>query len=215
MMRAFFFIIAAAAVGLATAAQEQPSGAEQLQRFYAEVRHFHARFEQAVLDENLSRLEESAGVVWISRPGKFRWDYEQPAAQQVVSNGVKLWVYDPDLAQVTVRNSGDALGETPAFLLAGRGDLEARYRVEDLGVQGALAWVALSPKSPRSNYREIRIGFDGGELRVLELVDGLDQTTRMTFFALADGEGEGGGEGDAARFEFTPPPGVDVLDESG
>lgn len=210
MMRAFFFI-AAMAAGFAAAAQEMPSGAEQLQHFYAEVREFHARFEQAVLDENLSRLEESAGVVWISRPGKFRWDYEQPAAQQVVSNGVKLWVYDPDLAQVTVRNSGDALGETPAFLLAGRGDLEARYRVEDRGVQGALAWVALSPKSPRSNYREIRIGFDGGELRVLELVDGLDQTTRMTFFALADGEGEG----DDSRFEFMPPPGVDVLDESG
>ncbi len=210
MMRAFFVIIAAAA-GFAVAAQDSPSGAEQLRRFYAEVRDFHARFEQAVLDENLSRLEESAGVVWISRPGKFRWDYEQPAAQQVVSNGVKLWVYDPDLAQVTVRNSGDAVGETPAFLLAGGGDLEARYRVQDLGVQGALAWVALSPKSPRSNYREIRIGFDAGELRVLELVDGLDQTTRMTFFAPADG----GAGGDDSRFEFTPPPGVDVLDESG
>jgi len=183
---------------------------KDLDHFFNEVRTYTARFQQVVLDEGFNPIEESSGRLLIKRPGRFRWNYEPPSAQRIISDGDKVWVYDVELEQVTVRSLKDAVGKTPAGLLAGGADIDEQFDVTDLGqVNGPLYWVRLVPKAEDVGFEDIRIGFEDGRLRVLELVDGLGQTTRIT---MTDGE-ENQPIPDS-QFDFTPPEGVDVIDET-
>lgn len=182
----------------------------QVNHFFNEVQTYSARFQQVVLDEGFNPIEESSGTVFIKRPGKFRWDYEPPNEHHIISDGEKVWTYDVELEQVTARSLRAAVGQTPAGLLAGGTDIEAEFDVTDLGeVNGPLYWVRMVPKSEDVGFEDIRIGFEDGRLRVMELVDGLGQTTRITMT-----DGEENQPIDDARFEFTPPEGVDVIDET-
>ena len=180
-----------------------------LEFFYEHVRTFSARFEQVVFDERLNRIEESSGHVWIMRPSRFRWDYEPPLEQRIVSDGERLWVYDVELEQITVRDLDRALGRAPAILLAGRGDLEADYEIEDRGLLGRVHWVSLLPRDRDGNFSEIQLGFEDDRLRLLQLADQLGRTTRLTFSDNAVNP-----ELNLALFDFVPPPGVDVIDDS-
>lgn len=178
--------------------------------FFNEVQTYSARFQQVVLDEGFNPIEESSGTVTIKRPGRFRWDYEPPSEHRIISDGEKVWTYDIELEQVTVRSLREAVGKTPAGLLAGGADIEEEFEVTDLGeVNGPLYWVRMVPKSEDVGFDDIRIGFEDGSLRVMELVDGLGQTTRITMT-----DGVENQPIDDARFEFVPPEGVDVIDET-
>lgn len=184
------------------------SGPESLARFFDNVATFRAEFEQVVLDENLDEIEQSSGKMWLSRPGKFRWDYAFPLEQYIVSDGKQVWVYDVDLAQASRHRLTDAIGTTPATLLAGMGDLESNFHVRDLGQQGALFWVGLTPKDGSEGYEDIRVGFENDQLRLLEFLDGLGQMTRISLAAVQENP-----EIEEEKFEFVPPPDVDVFDE--
>jgi len=199
----------ALAAGLScSAAAAAASGA--LEHFFNEVQTYSADFQQVVLDEGFNTIEESYGQVLIKRPGRFRWDYAPPSEQRIVSDGERVWIYDVDLEQVTVRSLKAAVGSTPAALLAGGTEVDEQFEVNELGqVNGPLDWVRLVPDSDGVGFEDIRIGFEAGRLRVLELVDGLGQTTRITMT-----EGEENAPIDDSRFEFTPPEGVDVIDET-
>ena len=118
-----------------------------------------AEFSQVVLDENLVPLEESTGRLWISRPGRFRWNYHPPFAQQIVADGVRIWIYDIALEQVTVRDQRSMLDGTPASAARGEGDLVTDYVVEDLGLQGSVVWVSLQPKMSDGSFSEVQLGF--------------------------------------------------------
>ena len=111
-----------------------------MDRFFSEVYTLQARFTQVVFDENLIPLDESAGQLRISRPGRFRWDYDPPAEQVIVADGTRLWFYDLELEQITVRRMADALGESPAAVLSGSGNPKENYQATDLGVQGDIGW---------------------------------------------------------------------------
>ncbi|MBS1270356.1 MAG: Outer-membrane lipoprotein carrier protein [Gammaproteobacteria bacterium] len=181
-----------------------------LNHFFSEVQTYSARFQQVVLDEGFNPIEESSGRVTIKRPGRFRWDYEPPNEHRIISDGDKVWVYDVELEQVTVRSLEEAVGGTPAGLLAGGADIEEEFAVADLGqANGPLYWVRMVPKSKDVGFEDIRIGFEEGRLRVMELIDGLGQTTRIT---MADGV-ENRPIPDS-QFQFAPPEGVDVIDET-
>ncbi len=184
------------------------SATDSLRRFFSEVHSYQARFSQVVLDENLNTVQESSGTLWIERPDKFRWDYDLPFKQQIVADGRRIWVYDPELKQVTVRPLTGGLGDTPAMLLAGKGKLDANFTVKSLGTQGKLSWAQLIPKRKDGGFEEIRIGFERGQLRMLEMVDGFGQTTRVTLQAPKENK-----KIEAAKFSFTPPKGVDVVGE--
>ncbi len=179
-----------------------------LNHFFQDVRTYSARFQQTLLDEQQRPLQGSSGTLWIERPGKFRWDYGKPSNQQIVGDGRKLWIYDPDLKQVSVRSLSGAVGATPAQLLAGEGGWEEHFTVQELGKDGALDWVRMSPKKKDSGFDFIRLGFAGRTLHTLELIDGLGQTTRIVLSAARENKTI-----DAARFKFTPPAGVDVIGE--
>ena len=184
------------------------SGVDSLRRFFREMNSFSARFTQVVLDERLSPIQESSGTLWLERPDKFRWDYEKPYKQQIVSDGKQLWVYDVGLEQVSVRPLSGGLKDTPAMLLAGRGRLEDNFTIKALDAQNGTEWVRLTPKRRDSGYEDIRVGFVQGKLRVLEMVDGFGQVTRVTFQSPRENP-----HIESARFNFTPPQGVDVVGE--
>jgi len=179
---------------------------DPLQHFFSDVYSYQATFKQVVLDEGLNTLQESSGTLWIQRPSKFRWDYEIPFEQHIVGDGKLIWVYDVELEQVTVRKMEGALGYTPAILLAGSGKLSDNFTVKPLDKQGKLKWVQMIPKTKDGGFEDIRLGFEGDELRQLEMVDGFGQTTRIT---MADNR-----ENHKIRdslFRFTVPKGVDVI----
>ena len=91
---------------------------EQLEAFLSGLRTLESEFQQTLFDENLEQLEESRGLLFLQRPKRFRWDYRTPHAQLIVADGVKVWIYDRELAQVTVQTMDDTLGATPALLRA-------------------------------------------------------------------------------------------------
>lgn len=186
------------------------AGPDNLKRFFSQVNTYMARFDQVVLDETLNIVEESGGEMWISRPGKFRWNYAPPVQQQIVSNGDNVWLYDIDLEQVTVRGLSDAVGRTPAILLAGKDDFSNNHDIRDLGTQGTLTWVGLKPTYPEAHFADIRIGFESGSIKVMEMVDGLGQTTRITLSDAVENPTVAGG-----TFDFEAPEGVDVINEGG
>jgi outer membrane lipoprotein carrier protein len=187
-----------------------PVGAtENLRRFFSNVESYTAKFSQVVLDESFNTLQESSGTLWIQRPDKFRWDYDIPFEQHIVGDGEKVWVHDVELEQVTVRKLGGGLGATPALLLAGRGKLDDDFLVNDLGLQGKLEWTQLIPKNKDGGYEDIRVGFENGRIRILEMIDGFGQTTRI---ALRDANENV--QINARTFVFEPPPGTDIVGET-
>ncbi|BAU48551.1 membrane protein [Sulfurifustis variabilis] len=195
-------------IGPLVAATEAPGAIQSLNRFFNEVKSYTAAFHQDLLDETGKPVQESTGRLWIERPNKFRWNYDKPYKQQIVGDGGKIWIHDEELQQVTVREMGQALLDTPAVLLAGKGRLEDQFTIKNLGTQGKLEWVQLVPRKKESGFEEFRIGFEKGKIRQLDLVDGLGQTTRYT---LRDGMENV--KISPARFVFEPPPGVDVVGE--
>ncbi|MEM7195640.1 MAG: outer membrane lipoprotein chaperone LolA [Pseudomonadota bacterium] len=207
-MRRLQKIVLAAALILVNSAFASP-GLDALDNFFNNVQTFEARFGQIVLDETLESVDDGQGTVYIKRPGLFRWDYEPPEAQEIVGDGFRVWLHDIELEQVTVRDQATALGRTPAILLAGGGDLEADYFIDDIGTQGRFDWVNLIPKDEESNFSEVRIGFEDNRLRLMELLDTLGQRTRITFVDLKENQPISD-----TVFDFIPPPGVDVIDES-
>jgi outer membrane lipoprotein carrier protein len=152
----------------------------------------------------------SNGTMRFFRPGKFRFDYTQPFAQSIVGDGATLWLWDPDLNQVTARNQQAALGNTPAALVVSNGDLTAlsvHYTLTARPDQGGLQWVEAIPKLVDGSLQSVRVGFDRQQLRALVMLDNFGQTSDMRFDRLRALPPEAV---DAA-FRFTPPPGADVI----
>ena len=198
------------ALGTPVATQDTSPGVESFNRFFNEINTLEAQFTQIVLDENMTAVDDGHGTVWIKRPGRFRWNYAPPDAQEIVGDGERVWLYDIELEQITVRNQAEALGRAPAILLAGTGNLEPTYAMQDIGRHGQVDWVNLIPEDPQSGFTEVRIGFEANRLRLMELVDTLDQRTRISFANLKENESLA-----EQIFQFIPPDGVDVIDQSG
>lgn len=189
--------------GLASAA-----ATDALKAFLTQTQTVKARFAQMVLDKNLKPLQQAQGVMQFSRPGKFRWDYVKPYEQTIVGDGARLWIYDKDLNQVTVRKLDRALGASPAALLAGSNDLERDFKLSNLGMEKGLDWLEALPKSRESVFERVRMGFGKSGLEAMELRDQFGQTTVITF---ADVERNPRIAADV--FRFTPPQGADVISE--
>lgn len=163
-------------------------------------------FEQKIFDSNRRLLQESRGVLAFSRPGKFRWSYVKPYAQLIVGDGSKVWIYDEDLKQVTVKKLDQALGSTPAALLAGNNEAMRAFRLSDKGAADGLEWVEALPRDKEGSFERIRMGFGAAGLKVMELVDSFGQTTVLRFNAL-----ERNPNLSPSLFRFSPPKGADVI----
>lgn len=186
------------------------AGSDDLTRFFTSVKSYSARFEQTVIGPDRRGDQRSTGSLWIQRPDRFRWEYDAPYEQQIVGDGNKVWVYDVGLEQVTVRAMAQALGDTPAALLAGTGDLNRDFSVHALARKGSgdTEWIGLRPKNKDSGFEEIRLAFARERLAAIELVDGFGQTTRIVLRDYQENV-----KIDPGKFRFVPPPGVDVLEQ--
>jgi outer membrane lipoprotein carrier protein len=184
------------------------ASAETLKSFLNQTTSAKARFAQIVLDRNMKQLQQATGTMTFSRPGKFRWEYEKPYEQTIVGDGQRLWIYDKDLNQVTVRKLDRALGASPAALLAGSNEIEKNYIVTSAGARDGLDWLEAVPRTQDTAFERVRLGFYKSTLEVMEL---RDQFGQMTVIKFADLERNPKLPPDL--FKFTPPQGADVISE--
>lgn len=180
----------------------------RLQVFIQDTKSLKARFTQTVTDKSGRKTQEATGNLFFSRPGKFRWVYQKPYAQLIVGDGSKLWVYDEDLGQVSVRPLDQALGDSPAALLAGDNDIAKLFNLRDVGSKDGLDWLEATPKGKESGFESVRLGFRGKDIQAMELKDNFGQITLLRFSNLERNPALGG-----SLFRFTPPKGVDILGE--
>ena len=180
----------------------------QLQVFLKVSKSLSADFKQVLINEAGNPTQTSYGVFYLQRPGKFRWNYEKPFKQEIVSNTGKVWFYDTDLEQVTVKKVDESLGSTPALLLSGDVALEDNYTMEGQGVEGDMLWVKLVPKSQDSSFKYVLIGLSKGTLAGMELSDNFGQLTRIYFSNVIVNAPL-----KQTLFEFQPPKGADVFND--
>lgn len=192
----------------AVQAQAQGTSLERFQQFLRTTQATTADFEQKVYDRNRKLVQESSGRFAFLRPGRFRWTYAKPFAQLIVGDGERVWVYDRDLNQVTVRRITAALGSTPAALLAGASDIDKAFNLSEGGDRDGLAWVDAKPKDKDAGFERIRLGMSVAGIEAMELVDNFGQTTLLRFTKLVRNP-----QIDPETFRFTPPRGADVLGE--
>ena len=160
-------------------ASDQPI--KKLQAFLKSSKSLTADFKQVLINEAGSPYQSSSGLFYLQRPGKFRWDYLKPFQQQIVSTSGKVWFYDADLEQVTVKTLDESVGSTPALLLSGEISLEDNFIMENRGAEGDLLWIRLLPKNKESSFKYIVIGLNKGVLGGMELSDNFGQLTRIYF----------------------------------
>jgi outer membrane lipoprotein carrier protein len=203
--KAFGFLLV---FGLLAAPLAHAAAIDKLHRFLESTKTLRADFSQTVVAKNGKKPQQSTGVLMLSRPGKFRWQIEKPYAQLLVGDGDKVWIYDPDLRQVTVKKIGNALGSTPAALLVGDNSLDKNFTLREAGERDGLEWLEALPKLPDSGFEKLQLGFAGSDLKAMELYDNFGQTTSLAFSHL-----ERNPQIAPGQFRFTPPAGVDVLGE--
>jgi len=184
------------------------TGAERLESFFSDVTAVRADFIQQVVGVEKKVLQETSGQMLLLRPGRFRWDYKKPYEQQIVSNGKKVWLYDIDLEQVTVKTLDGVLGSTPALLLSSDTPIAENFTVRELGEQQNLQWVELMPVQKESGFEKLVLGFDETNLVNMELHDAFGQLTRLRFSKV-----ERNPVIDPVQFDFIPPQNVDVIGE--
>jgi len=171
------FLLLGFCVANASLAQEFDAGQQLLHDFVNDVKSLSARFEQSLIDANGDVLETASGTVDIRRPGRFRWTYSQPYEQHLVADGLNVWSYDVDLAQVTVQPQAEVLRNTPALLLGGADnvldDFDYMGSFEDRGT----VWVRLKPGNSDHGFSKVELGFTDGTLSRMMFDDALGQTT--------------------------------------
>ncbi len=181
---------------------------DQLNNFLEQIATLSADFVQLSIDESGKPGQRSTGRFYLAKPGKFRWDYLQPYKQEIVANGDKVWFFDADLEQVTVKRLGTAIGSTPALLLTGQVSLQENFVIEEERFADGMQWVKLTPRSEDDSFKYILIGVDGGSLRGMELSDNFGQLTRIAFSNVKSNV-----QIDPNLFEFVAPEGVDVFED--
>lgn len=199
------FIVACA---LALPMIAHAGGVERLKAFVAGAKTAEADFTQTVADKSGRVTQQASGKMAFARPGKFRWDYTAPYEQVIVGDGVKLWLYDADLNQVTVKSLGDVIAGTPAALLAGDNSIEKYFTLKNAGESGGLEWLEATPTTRDTTFERIRMGFKGDVLVQMELYDFFGQRTTLKLLRFVRNPSIA-----PSRFQFTPPKGADVIDE--
>lgn len=188
---------------------ETAPGIELLRGFLESVQTMSAGFKQELFDASQQSIEVAGGTVKFMRPGRFYWSYRQPYERFLVADGERIWMHDPDLDQVTVRDLKTGLGNTPAALLTGNIAVLDNFKVVETTFADHILWLQLLPVKRDGDFERIGLGFSGLRLVQFELKDRLGQTTRVEFNDI-----ELNPTLDTDEFRFKIPEGADVIDES-
>jgi len=181
------------------------SASDIVQKKLNNIRTMSASFSQTVKAKNRI-VSRSSGKMALSRPGKFRWDTKSPMAQLVVADGKKMWVYDVELEQVTVKKQKKSLGGTAGLFLSGYDDTVARDYTVSMRKSGSTERFDLKAKKPGQGFQRVKMTFKGNELNRLDLYDQLGQITKVRFRRVKLNP-----ELSKKLFDFKPPQGVDVV----
>jgi outer membrane lipoprotein carrier protein len=182
-------------------------GRESLDAFAKGLKGLDGQFSQQVFDTKGKRKESSSGRVALSAPRLFRWEYLKPYPQLIVADGKKVWVYDPDLKQVSVRPQGAEEQNSPLAALIDPQRLDRDFNVKDAGTKDGLDWLELTPKQgDDAGFQNARLGFDKGGLARMQILDALGQRTDIGFTGWKRNPAFS-----AKTFRFTPPKGADVV----
>jgi outer membrane lipoprotein carrier protein len=183
---------------------------DRLERFFEEVRSLEAKFMQKVFGEDGRLVQASSGRVQIMRPGRFRWEYRQPDAQLILADGEKLWIYDSELEQATVKTIETALGAAPIMLLTGERPLADEFEIKPVERRDGLEWVKLRPKVQDTEFSRVILGLDEEGVKRMILHDQFGQTTVIRLLNVRTNA-----ELSPDTFKFDPPIGTDVLKADG
>ena len=183
----------------------QASGLDQLKSFLESNRSARGVFTQSVVAKSGRKPQQSAGIFALQRPGKFRWSYEKPYKQLLVSDGNKLWSYDPDLNQVAVKKIGTAFGASPAALLAGQ-DLDKHFELKEGAAADGLEFVEATPRGGDASFERVKIGFAANRPVSMEIHDSFGQVTVLRFTQFEPNPAL-----PASLFRFVAPAGADVV----
>lgn len=171
------------------------------------IQGMQANFSQ-IVKAGKRQISTSTGSMALVRPGRFRWETKSPMAQIIVADGAKLWIYDVELEQVTVKKQEKGIGGTPALFLSGYDDTVARdFTVQDVS-KGKQQQFILHAKSPKENYQEVTLTFDGERLVSISFHDQLGQDTQVQLSAI-----KANIKLSPQLFKFNPPKGVDVIEQ--
>ncbi len=178
-----------------------------LRDFVRDVKSGSASFTQTVTAADGVRRKTASGSFDFARPNRFRFAYTKPYEQLIVADGQKVWIYDPDLNQASSRKLTQALGATPAALLAG-GSLEQDFVLSAQPSAAGIDWALATPKAADGPYRQLEVGFRGRDLAAVDIVDSFGQRTLLQFSGFVANAAVA-----PERFRFTPPPGADVIEQ--
>ena len=182
-------------------------GLDQLKSFLDTNRSSRGVFTQTVIAKSGKKPQQSSGIFALQRPGKFRWSYESPYKQLLVSDGTKLWSYDPDLNQVAVKKLGAAFGASPAALLAGQ-DLDKHFELKEAVAADGIDYVDARPKGGDASFERVRIGFAANRPVSMDIHDSFGQVTHLRFTQF-----ESNPPLPATLFRVAAPAGADVVGE--
>ena len=206
MKRAFGWLAAWSALTLVPIAAHADA-VDALKAFVQQVKTGRATFTQTVTSPDGAKTKTSSGSFEFARPDRFRFAYTKPFEQLIVADGQKVWIYDTDLNQVSSRKFSQALGATPAALLAGS-DLSRDFDLVALPPKDGLDWAKATPKAKDGAFESMRIGFKGKQLAAVEITDNFAQRSRLTFAQF-----NANVELPLENFKFVIPKGVDVLEQ--
>lgn len=210
MKRARFIAVFAAVLSLTVFSLAAMAAArDDLTAFTRDLKGLDGQFTQKVYDANGKLKESTSGRVAMSAPRLFRWEYLKPHPQLIVADGKKVWVYDPDLQQVTVRAQGVEEQNSPLAALIDTSKLDRDFAIKEAGSEGGLNWLLLTPRNQeQASFESARLGFGPGGLTQMQVVDALGQRTEIAFSGWKRNPGFA-----KNTFAYTPPEGVDVIGE--
>ena len=184
-----------------------PDAARQrLNTFFTTVNSLQGSFNQQVYSKKGKRIQNASGIVYLNRPGKFRWVYKTPDPQVIVGDGKNIWIYDEDLEQVTIKPMSRAMASAPIAILTRKQSPDAQFVVQSMPSKAAgLDWFKLTPRRPSKDFKFIEVGMDQKTMRQMNMYDQLGQKTVIQLNARTNVPIKGD------TFYFKIPAGVDVV----
>ncbi|AZS50774.1 outer membrane lipoprotein chaperone LolA [Entomomonas moraniae] len=209
-LRTFFItaITSLLLVNTAIAASNDQQATSQLSKLLDQSQSMTGNFTQVTLDATGTRLQETKGELALKRPGLFRWHTAAPQEQLLISDNQKLWLYDPDLMQLTIQKMDQRMSHTPALLLSGNvAEIQKNFTI-NAKTNGKLQTFILTPKDKDSLFNSLTLTFNGNTINSMQLIDNVGQKTNIAFKDIKMNAPVA-----ASLFKFVPPQGTDIIEE--
>jgi len=197
LAKCFFFLISLLVVTSTNAAT-----IEDLQQKLNNIKTYRATFSQTVKDDTGQTIQQSEGDMALAKPMRFRWETFKPVKQLIVLDGKRVWIYDIDLEQVSVRPLALENQSSPAFFLSSKHKIAEQYQLKSYKNQRFI----LTPRNKQAKFQRIVLQFAGEALSEMQMVDPLGQTTTLTLKSTHINQ-----KLSPKLFQFKAPAGVDVI----